>query len=69
MPRIHPPAGSSPPPFSTLRCEVCEACGRQMRLVTIEPYPLYTNIDMHNYTCDCGQSKELFVCRWSDLVD
>jgi hypothetical protein len=40
-----------------------------MRLVTIEPYPLYTNIDLHNYACECGQTKELFVCRGIDAVD
>lgn len=68
MPRIHPPASSSPPPLFTVRCQVCQTCGRQMQLVTIEPYPLYANIDMHKYTCECGQSEELFVCRAIDAA-
>jgi hypothetical protein len=62
MPRIHPPASSSPPP-SPVGCQVCKACGRHMRLVIVEPYPLYKNIDFHGYVCDCGQNTELFVCR------
>ena len=39
-----------------------------MRLVIVEPYILYKNIDLHRYVCDCGQSKELFVCRGIDAV-
>jgi hypothetical protein len=37
-----------------------------MWLVIVEPYPLYANIDMHKYSCECGRSKELFVCRAID---
>lgn len=35
-----------------------------MRLITAEPYALYTNIDLHSYACDCGQSDERFVARF-----
>jgi hypothetical protein len=34
-----------------------------MRLVTVEPYPLYTNLDLHNYVCGCGQTESRFVAR------
>jgi hypothetical protein len=37
-----------------------------MRLLIVEPYILYKNIDLHGYVCDCGQRKELFVCRGID---
>jgi hypothetical protein len=66
MSRIHPPAPSSPPPLSTVGCQTCEACGGHMRLVIVEPYILYENIDLHGYVCDCGKSKELFICRGID---
>jgi hypothetical protein len=29
----------------------------------VEPYPHYTNIDLHNYVCDCGWSEGFFVAR------
>jgi hypothetical protein len=62
MPLTHPPASSSappPPPHS----HSCQSCGKPMRLVGVEPYPRYTNIDLHNYVCDCGHSNGFFVAR------
>ena len=62
MPLTHPPASSSarsPPPHS----HSCQRCGKPMRLVGVEPYPRYTNIDLHNYVCDCGHSNGFFVAR------
>ena len=46
-----------PPPLSVPNC------GKPMRLVTVEPYPLYTNLDLHNYACECGQTEGRFVAR------
>jgi hypothetical protein len=60
MPQIHPPASSPPPPPAR---QACQTCGKPMRLVGVEPYPHYTNIDLHNYVCDCGRSEGYFVAR------
>jgi hypothetical protein len=34
-----------------------------MRIVTAEPYPRYTNLDLHSYVCDCGWSEGFFVAH------
>jgi len=34
-----------------------------MRIVTAEPYPRYTNVDLHNYGCDCGHNEDFFVAH------
>ena len=61
MPQPHRPASSSPPPPPP--SHYCQTCGKPMRLVLVEPYPRYTNIDLHNYVCDCGRSDGFFVAR------
>jgi hypothetical protein len=44
---------------------LCQACGKQMRLVTVAPFPRYTNIDVHDYACECGDGSngQFFVAR------
>jgi hypothetical protein len=34
-----------------------------MRLVTVEPHLRYSNIDVQNYSCDCGHNEDFFVAR------
>jgi len=34
-----------------------------MRLAGVEPYPRYTNIDLHGIVCDCGRSEGFFVAH------
>jgi hypothetical protein len=41
----------------------CSACKATMRLVTIEPHPRYLNIDVQNYSCDCGHSEDFLVAH------
>jgi hypothetical protein len=65
MPRTSLPAPPSPP-FCVPpahRKPTCQGCGKEMRIVSAEPYPRYTNIDLHNYGCDCGHSEDFFVAH------
>jgi hypothetical protein len=34
-----------------------------MRLVGVEPYLHYTNIDLCQYACECGKGDGYFVAR------
>jgi hypothetical protein len=34
-----------------------------MRLVTVEPHDRYLNIDVQNYSCDCGHKEDFLVAR------
>ena len=36
---------------------------REMRIVSVEPYPRYTNVELHSYLCDCGRSEGFFVAH------
>ena len=35
---------------------LCTACGRPMRLASIEPDNNYINLDRRTFSCDCGRS-------------
>jgi hypothetical protein len=39
------------------------SCSAPMRLVTVEPHPRYLNIDIHNYSCDCGHNEDFVVAH------
>ena len=41
----------------------CIACGKTMRLITIQPAFFYRDLDEHVYSCRCGASVTTFVCR------
>jgi hypothetical protein len=41
----------------------CSSCSAPMRLVTVEPHPRYLNIDIHNYSCDCGHNQDFVVAH------
>jgi hypothetical protein len=34
-----------------------------MRLVGVEAYQRYTNIDLCHYLCECGKGHDFFVAR------
>jgi hypothetical protein len=63
MPRTHVPAPLSPPFPAPPNGHACSACKAAMRLVTIEPHPRYLNIDVQNYSCDCGHSEDFLVAH------
>jgi hypothetical protein len=58
MPQINLPAQPPAPPPA--HDKACRACGKPMRLVSV-PDPRYTNLDRHNYACDCGKDTVFFV--------
>jgi hypothetical protein len=41
----------------------CEGCGKQMRLVSIEPHDRYTDLDSRNFVCFCGAGTSDTVAR------
>jgi hypothetical protein len=41
----------------------CEDCGKQMRLVSIEPHDRYTDLDSRNFICFCGAATSDTVVR------
>jgi hypothetical protein len=61
MPQTHQPDPLSPPPRSS--APACDACGKPMRLVSVEPYLRYTNIDLCHFLCECGNGDGFFVAR------
>jgi hypothetical protein len=63
MPRRHVPAPLALPFLAPFLIPACQTCGKQMRLCTVEPCPRYTNIDSHNYVCDCGWHEDFLVAR------
>jgi hypothetical protein len=60
MPQTHLPALPGPPPA---RGKTCRACGKSMRLVSVEPDTRYTNLDRHDCACDCGWVETFFVLK------
>jgi|GEM_PF-4627474 len=58
MPQPH-----SAPPKAPLMVQLCSECGRQMRLVSLEPNERYKNLDSLNFACDCGGAACLTVRR------
>jgi hypothetical protein len=64
MPSTNLPAPPSPPtPVPAPKYPLCQTCGKEMRIISAEPYPRYTNIDLHNYGCDCGHNEDFFVAH------
>ena len=65
MPGTHLPAPPIPPFAATpaRRKPICQACGKEMRIVSVEPYPRYTNVELHSYLCDYGRSEGFFVAH------
>ncbi len=62
----HLPALPAPPVPTLPKGRVCPSCNAPMRLVTVEPHPLYLNIDIHDYACDCGHNGSFVVATRID---
>jgi hypothetical protein len=65
VPGTHLPAPPFPsfPASPARRKPICQGCGKEMRIVSVEPYPRYTNVELHSYLCDCGRSEGFFVAQ------
>jgi hypothetical protein len=60
MPAPHVPDAVQkvPPPSGN-----CTACGLPMRLTSVEPHQKYTNLDVREFACDCGETAGDIVER------
>ena len=39
----------------------CPNCGKQMRLVCMQPSVFYLNVERWSYACECGQAQHKVV--------
>jgi hypothetical protein len=49
--------------YSAMNAPTCEACGRQMRLASIEPHHRFAILNSRNFSCPCGATTSDTVAR------
>jgi hypothetical protein len=45
---------------------LCPNCLKPMRLVAVAPDQHFINLDIHEFSCDCGKSDSFMIARDGD---
>jgi len=48
----------------TTRLPLCFACMKQMHFATVEPHIRFSQLDVRNFVCDCGETASDVVVRF-----
>jgi hypothetical protein len=46
------------------RLPLCFACMKPMRFATVEPHVRFSNLEVRNFVCDCGEIASDVVVRF-----
>ena len=47
-----------------MKSPLCFACMKPMRFATVEPHFRFSNLDVRNFVCDCGETASDVVVRF-----
>jgi len=57
-------ADAQRPSLLTARLPLCFACMKLMRFATVEPHTRFSQLDVRNFICDCGETASDVVVRF-----